>query len=51
MPDLGKYAGTVLSGYAVAIILIVALLAVTLWNSARVRRALKAQEDRMDRRG
>lgn len=51
MPDLGKYAGTVLSAYGVAILLIVALIAVTLWRGGRVKRALQAQEARMGRDG
>ncbi len=51
MPDLGKYAGTVLSAYGVAILLIVGLIAVTVWRGARVKRALEAQEARMGRDG
>ncbi|MGB3146796.1 MAG: heme exporter protein CcmD [Paracoccaceae bacterium] len=44
MPDLGKYSGTVLSAYLVTIALIAGLVALSLWQSARVRRALAAQE-------
>ncbi len=51
MPDLGKYAGTVLSAYGVAILLIVGLIVVTVWRGARVKRALEAQEARMGRDG
>ena len=38
MPDLGKYAATVL---------IVALVAASLWRSARVARALREVEERV----
>lgn len=51
MPDLGKYTGVVLSAYGAAILLLVALIGVTLWQGAKARRALKAQEDRMGRHG
>ena len=47
MVDLGKYAGTVLSAYGVALALLLGLVALSLWQSARVRRALEAQECRM----
>lgn len=46
MPDLGKYAGTVLAAYAVALVLLVALVALTLWQGARMKRALEAVEAR-----
>ena len=51
MPDLGKYAETVLSAYAVSIVLIIALVGLSLWRAARVRRALAAQEERMGQNG
>ena len=44
MPELGKYALTVLSAWVVTLGLLAALVALTLWRSARVRRALDAQE-------
>ncbi|MBK5945451.1 heme exporter protein CcmD [Rhodobacter veldkampii DSM 11550] len=47
IPDLGKYAGAVLGSYAVTIALLLGLVAVTLWRSAKVKRALAAQEARM----
>lgn len=47
MPDLGKYAVTVLSGYALTALLIGGLLALSLWQAARARQALNAQEERM----
>ena len=41
MPDLGRYAGTVLGAYGATIALLAALVAVSLWRSARVRRITK----------
>lgn len=49
--DLGKYADTVLSAYVVTLALILGLVALSLWQSARMRRALDAQERRMARNG
>ncbi|MGV8986291.1 MAG: heme exporter protein CcmD [Cypionkella sp.] len=46
MPDLGKYADTVLSAYAASIVLLVALVALTLWQGARMKRALEDVERR-----
>lgn len=46
MPDLGKYAGTVLSAYGAAILLLAALVALTLWQGARMKRALDDAERR-----
>ena len=51
MVELGKYASTVLSAYGVTLTLICALVAVTVWQSRRVRGALEAQEERMGNRG
>lgn len=51
MPDLGKYAAAVLSAYGVSLALLVLLIALSLWRSALVRRALAAQEERMRRNG
>lgn len=45
-PDLGKYAGTVLGAYGAALVLLVALVALTLWQGARVKRALEEIEAR-----
>lgn len=44
MPDLGKYAVEVLSAYAVTIALMLALLLLSLRQSARTRRALREVE-------
>ena len=46
MPDLGKYADTVLGAYGAALLLLVALVAVTVWQGARMKRALDAVEAR-----
>ncbi|WP_425277782.1 heme exporter protein CcmD [Roseivivax isoporae] len=47
MPDLGDYAGAVLSAYAVSLGLIVGLVVLSLWRARRVRAAL----DKVERRG
>ncbi len=44
MPDLGKYAATVLLAYGVSLGLIAALIAASLLRSARLRRALARAE-------
>lgn len=46
MPDLGKYAMPVLGSYAATIVLVAVLIALSLWRSARVRRALAEAEAR-----
>ena len=46
MPDLGKYAGTVLGAYAAALLLLAALVCLTLWQGARMKRALEDVERR-----
>ncbi len=51
MPDLGKYAVTVLSAYGATIVLLAGLVALSLWRGAKVRRALDQQEARMRRDG
>jgi heme exporter protein D len=47
MPELGKYAATVLAAYGATIALLVVLVVATLLRGARVRRMLAAQEARM----
>jgi heme exporter protein D len=47
MPDLGKYAGAVLSSYAVSLLLIVVLVAVSVWRARRVRADLAQVEERV----
>ncbi len=46
MPDLGKYAFTVLSAWGVTLVLMGGLLVLTLWQGARMRRQLEAAEAR-----
>ncbi len=50
MPDLGKYAGAVLSSYAVTIVLLLALVAISLWRAGQVRRTLREVEARQEKR-
>lgn len=45
-PDLGRYAFTVLSAYAVSFALVGGLIAVSVLRAARVRRALAEAEAR-----
>ena len=51
MPELGKYAGTVLGAYGAALVLLVALVALTIWQGRRVKRALEEVEARAERHG
>ncbi|MCB6177445.1 heme exporter protein CcmD [Rhodobacter sp. Har01] len=46
MPDLGKYTFAVLASYGATIVLLVALVAVSFWQRARVKRALAEVEAR-----
>lgn len=46
MPDLGKYAGAVLGSYAASVLLILGLVGLSLWQGARVKRALSEAEAR-----
>lgn len=47
MPDLGKYAGTVLGAYGAALVLLLGLVLVTMWQGARMKRTLEAVEARV----
>jgi heme exporter protein D len=51
MPDLGKYAGAVLWSYLATIAVIAALVAVSLWQGARIKRALREVEERQGKNG
>ena len=51
MPDLGKYAGTVLSAYAASVLLLVLLVGVTIWRGRKVRAEMERVEQRMSRNG
>lgn len=46
MPELGKYAETVMSAYAVSLLLLVALAGWSIWRARRVRADLDAIEAR-----
>ncbi len=46
MPDLGKYAVAVARSYAATVVIIVAVVAWTLWRGAVVKRALRDVEAR-----
>lgn len=49
IPDLGKYAFAVLSSYVASIILIVVLVALSMWQGKRVKRHLAEVEQRQER--
>lgn len=51
MPDLGKYGETVLSAYAASIVLLLALVALTLWRGRKVRAEMEQVEGRIKRNG
>jgi len=46
MPDLGKYAEAVLWSYAASTLLLAALVGLSLWRGARIKRALAEVEAR-----
>lgn len=46
MPELGKYAVTVLSAYGVTILLLAAIVAQTILRGRKVKRALEEREAR-----
>ncbi|TNF63945.1 MAG: heme exporter protein CcmD [Rhodobacteraceae bacterium] len=51
MPDLGKYAETVLSAYAASIVLLVAIVVLTLLRGRRVRAEMERIEEKAGRDG
>jgi heme exporter protein D len=51
MPELGKYAGAVLSSYAVSIGLLVLLVAVSVWRARRVKKQLEDVESKAKKHG
>jgi len=46
MPDLGKYADTVLSAYAISIAILIGLVALSFWQSRQARARLTEIEAR-----
>ena len=51
MPDLGKYAYTVLSAYGASLVLLVALVVLTIRRGRKMRAELKQVEARLNRDG
>lgn len=51
IPDLGKYAFTVLTSYGATIGLLAALIGLSLWRGRRVRRQLDEIEERRAQNG
>lgn len=51
MPELGKYAETVLSAYAASIVLIVGLVAVSIIRSAKIKKQLQDVENKVKNNG
>ncbi|MEO3413895.1 heme exporter protein CcmD [Roseovarius sp. CAU 1744] len=47
MPELGKYAATVLSAYGVSIVLILGLVALSMIRAAQVKKQLQDVEEKM----
>lgn len=50
MPDLDRYAGTVLGAYGVTLAILALLVAWSVWRAARARRALAEAEAKLNRR-
>lgn len=51
MPDLGKYADTVLSAYAASLFLLVALVVLSILRGRKVRAEMDKIEQRVSRNG
>ncbi len=51
MPDLGKHSDTVLSAYAVSIVLLLLLVGISLWRGHKVRAEMARTEARVKRNG
>jgi len=51
MPDLGKYAVAVLGSYGAGLGLLLAIVGLTIWQGARMRRALAEVEARAGQGG
>ncbi len=51
IPELGKYAGAVLSSYGVSLALILLLVVLSIWRARRVKAALDVVERRSKRNG
>ena len=51
MPDLGKYADTVLAAYAVSLLLLAVLVLISLRRGNRVKKELEAVETKVKSNG
>lgn len=51
MPDLGKYADTVLTAYAASVVLLLVLVGLSLWRGRKVRAEMARVEQRLKRDG
>ena len=51
MPDLGKYADTVLSAYAISLVLLAVLVVISLRRSRRIKAQLEDVESKVKRNG
>ncbi len=51
MPDLGKYAETVISAYVASLLLLVLLVLLSVWRGRKVRAEMAALEKRISRNG
>jgi len=51
MPDLGKYGDTVMSAYAASILLLLVLVALSVWRGRKVRAEMDRVEARVKRNG
>ncbi len=51
MPDLGKYADTVLSAYAASLLLLIALVVMSVLRGRKVRREMEQAEQRVRKNG
>lgn len=49
MPDLGTYTVPVLSSYGVSLVLLIAVVAASIWKARRVRARLEQVENRRGR--
>jgi len=49
MPDLGRYAAEVLSAYAGSLVLLILLIAASIWKARQVRAKLDDVEARRER--
>ena len=46
MPDLGAYTGIVLGAYGISLVLLLGIVALSLWQSRRIKTRLSEMESR-----